>query len=162
MPRILLALSIGALFGAGLATSDMTNPAKVQNFLDVAGSWDPSLAFVMGGALVVSALGYQVARRRAAPWLGPRFELPTRTDLDLPLLLGSALFGVGWGLGGFCPGPALVSMGALAPEAVFFGLGMVGGMLLHRAFERLHSLAPPPAARGKHGEHGEQAVKGTS
>ena len=132
MPRILLALSIGALFGAGLATSDMTNPAKVQNFLDVAGSWDPSLAFVMGGALVVSALGYQVARRRAAPWLGPRFELPTRTDLDLPLLLGSALFGVGWGLGGFCPGPALAGLLQGVGGVYLFVAAMLAGILLHR------------------------------
>ena len=132
MSRILVALAIGALFGAGLATSDMTNPVKVQNFLDVAGSWDPSLAFVMGGALVVSALGYQAARRRAAPWLGPRFELPTRMDLDLPLILGSALFGVGWGLGGFCPGPALAGLLQGVGGVYLFVAAMLAGILLHR------------------------------
>jgi len=130
--RTLVGLAIGLLFGAGLALSDMTNPAKVQNFLDVFGSWDPSLAFVMGGALAVSALGYQVARRRDAPWLAPRFQLPDPKDVDLPLLLGAGLFGVGWGLGGFCPGPALAGLLQGSAGVLVFVAAMLVGVALHR------------------------------
>jgi uncharacterized membrane protein YedE/YeeE len=111
----------------------MTNPAKVQNFLDVLGTWDPSLALVMGGALVVSTLGYQMARRREAPWLGARFELPTRKELDAPLLAGSAMFGIGWGLGGFCPGPALAGLVQGAGGVALFVAAMLAGIVLQRA-----------------------------
>lgn len=128
----LVSLSLGVLFGAGLAVSGMTNPAKVQNFLDVFGSFDPSLALVMGGALAVSALGYQIARRREAPWLGERFELPTRSALDAPLLLGAALFGIGWGLGGFCPGPALAGLLQGKGGVYLFVAAMLAGVALHR------------------------------
>lgn len=132
MQRTFSALAIGLLFGAGLATSDMTNPAKVQNFLDVFGSWDASLAFVMGGALAVSALGYQLVRRSRSPWLAERFELPSRRDLDAPLLVGSALFGIGWGLGGFCPGPALAGLLQGVGAVYVFVAAMLGGVALHR------------------------------
>jgi hypothetical protein len=126
-----VALAAGVVFGAGLALADMTNPAKVQNFLDVLGSWDPSLAFVMGTALVTSALGYRVARRRGAPLLAPAFNLPDRTDLDPRLVAGAALFGVGWGLGGFCPGPALAGVLQGVPQVYLFVAAMLTGMWLH-------------------------------
>jgi len=149
MQRNLVALAIGALFGAGLALSDMTNPAKVQNFLDVLGSWDPSLAFVMGGALVISALGYQAARRRAAPWLAGRFELPTRTELDAPLLVGSSLFGVGWGLGGFCPGPALAGLLQGVGGVYLFVAAMLAGIALYRwLYLPMRERGSPPVSAG--------------
>ena len=125
------ALASGVVFGAGLALADMTNPAKVQNFLDVLGSWDPSLAFVMGTALVTSALGYRVARRRGAPLLAPAFTLPDRRDLDAKLVAGAGLFGVGWGLGGFCPGPALAGLLQGVPQVYPFVFAMLVGMWLH-------------------------------
>lgn len=127
----LAALVAGTVFGAGLALADMTNPLKVQNFLDVAGAWDASLAFVMGAALVVAALGYRLARRREAPWLAPAFALPTRSEPDAKLVTGAALFGVGWGLGGLCPGPALAGLLQGVPELFLFALAMVAGVLLH-------------------------------
>ena len=125
------ALLAGIAFGAGLALADMTNPAKVQNFLDFFGSWDPSLAFVMGSALVVSALGSRVAQRRRAPWLAATFSMPTRRDLDARLVAGAALFGVGWGLGGLCPGPALAGLLQGVPQVYLFVAAMAAGVLLH-------------------------------
>jgi uncharacterized membrane protein YedE/YeeE len=127
----LAALAAGVVFGAGLALADMTNPAKVQNFLDVLGAWDASLAFVMGTALVTSALGYRVARRRGAPLLASAFALPERSDLDLRLVAGAALFGVGWGLGGLCPGPALAGLLQGVPQLYVFVAAMLAGMALH-------------------------------
>ena len=132
MRSYLAAIGSGLVFGAGLALSDMTNPAKVQNFLDFLGSWDPSLALVMGGALAVSALGYQIARRRGSPLLATRFSIPTRRDLDPELLAGAALFGVGWGIGGFCPGPALAGLLQGAEGVYVFVAAMLGGIALHR------------------------------
>jgi len=126
------ALATGFVFGAGLAVADMTNPAKVQNFLDFFGSWDPSLAFVMGGALATTAAGYALVRRRDAPWLAAAFAFPTRREIDVPLLAGAALFGVGWGLGGFCPGPALAGLFQGVPEVYVFVLSMLAGVALHR------------------------------
>lgn len=123
---------VGLLFGCGLAISGMTLPSKVLGFLDVAGRWDASLAFVMVGAIGVHALAYRLIDRRGRPWLAAHFQRPTRKDLDAPLLIGAALFGVGWGMGGFCPGPALVSLGGLAPHALAFVVAMSVGMLLHR------------------------------
>ena len=125
-------LLAGVLFGAGLAVSQMTNPAKVQNFLDVLGSWDPSLAFVMGVALAVAAVGFAAARRRPAPLFAEAFELPTRRDLDAELLGGAALFGVGWGLSGFCPGPALAALVQGVAAVYAFVAAMLAGMALHR------------------------------
>jgi len=127
----------GIVFGAGLAISGMTNPAKVLAFLDIAGRWDPTLAFVMGGALLVSAGGYQIARRRESSWLGEAIAIPTRRDIDAPLLGGAVLFGAGWGLVGLCPGPALANLFRGSPEvAIFVGamvLGVVGYRLAMRS-----------------------------
>jgi hypothetical protein len=131
MTTWLSSLAAGVVFGAGLALADMTNPAKVQNFLDVFGAWDPSLALVMGTALVTSALGYRVARRRGAPLLASVFSLPDRSDLDLRLAAGAALFGVGWGLGGLCPGPALAGLLQGVPQFYVFVAAMLVGMWLH-------------------------------
>ncbi len=135
--RPLLALVCGALFGAGLAVSGMMNPAKVLNFLDLAGAWDPSLGLVMAAALAVSAPAWQIAARRRRPLLAARFETPTRTDLDPRLLGGAAVFGLGWGLSGLCPGPALAVLVTGLPGALVFLAAMVGGMLAYR-------LLPPP------------------
>jgi uncharacterized membrane protein YedE/YeeE len=119
----------GLLFGVGLLLSGMTQPAKVLGFLDVFGVWDPTLAFVMAAALVVSFVGFRVARQRAKPVLAPEHLWPTRTDIDPPLLIGSALFGVGWGLVGLCPGPALVNLATLMPQVVAFVLAMAAGLV---------------------------------
>ncbi len=121
----------GLVFGLGLIASGMTNPAKVQGFLDVAGRWDPSLAFVMAGAIAVMALATAWARRGSAAWNGEAYSWPTAQGVDRPLVLGGVLFGVGWGVGGFCPGPALVAMGAGWGDAWIFGAAMLAGMALH-------------------------------
>ncbi|WP_114944037.1 DUF6691 family protein [Microvirga calopogonii] len=132
MPLILSAFASGLLFGLGLIVSQMVNPAKVLGFLDIFGRWDPSLALVMGGAVAVSALGTLIARRRGVPVLAPRLEIPTRRDLDPRLIGGAALFGVGWGLVGLCPGPALVGL-TFGPWQVFvFVAAMIVGMALFR------------------------------
>jgi uncharacterized membrane protein YedE/YeeE len=128
----LAALLSGLLFGVGLSISGMMNPAKVQNFLDVAGHWDPSLAFVMGAALAVSSAGQFLVHRLHAPVLAAEFSLPTRRELDLKLLLGAGLFGVGWGAAGFCPGPALANLAFARSEAVIFVLAMLVGIGLYR------------------------------
>jgi len=126
-------LVAGALFGVGLALSGMTQPAKVVGFLDVLGDWDPSLAFVMLGALAVYAGAYHgVAVKMVRPSHAARFDLPRLSSIDGPLLVGAAIFGVGWGLGGFCPGPALVAFGAGGAAALWFVPAMVLGMLLHQ------------------------------
>ena len=126
------ALGTGALFGVGLTSSGMVQPLKVVGFLDVAGAWDPTLALVMGGALAVTALCFPVILRRGRPLWAESFSLPTRRDVDARLLAGSMLFGIGWGLGGFCPGPALASLALGAPGAWIFTAAMTAGMLLHR------------------------------
>ena len=129
----ILAQFIAALvFGIGLVISGMANPAKVLNFLDVAGSWDPSLAFVMGGALAVTMIGYRLVLARPKPILAPAFLLPARRAIDARLLLGAAIFGIGWGLAGFCPGPALTSLGLGAPGTLAFVPAMLVGMAAAR------------------------------
>lgn len=144
MPLILSAFASGLLFGLGLVISQMVNPAKVLGFLDVFGSWDPSLALVMAGAVGVSALGTWIARGRGAPVLARRLELPTRRDLDPRLIGGAALFGIGWGLVGFCPGPALTAL-TFGPWTVFvFVAAMGAGMILFAALPTL----PTQALRG--------------
>jgi len=131
MPRLIVALFAGALFGVGLAVSEMTNPAKIIGFLDVAGEWDPTLMFVMGGALLVTIPAFRLILRRPHPLLADGFALPTKTALDGRLLGGAALFGVGWGLSGFCPGPAVVALvTGLLPVFAFVG-AMVGGMAIY-------------------------------
>jgi uncharacterized membrane protein YedE/YeeE len=121
---------IGVLFGLGLIISGMTNPAKILAFLDLAGTWDPSLIFVMGGAVLVGLIAFYLAKNRTQSFLGGAMQIPTRRDIDRPLIIGSALFGVGWGLAGFCPGPALVSLGSGELKALVFVVAMLGGMLL--------------------------------
>ena len=141
---------LGLLFGAGLVISGMTQPAKVVNFLNIAGSWDASLAFVMGGAMGVNLIATRLMPRLAAPIFGGAFALPTRTDIDPRLVGGAALFGVGWGLGGFCPGPALVSVVGGASEALIFVGAMLGGMaLFHLADTTLLAPAKPAGEAGK-------------
>jgi len=126
----------GAVFAVGLAISGMTRPAKVVGFLDLSGAWDPSLAFVMVGAIAVHFVATRVITRRSRPLFDERFHLPTRKDLDARLLLGAAVFGVGWGLGGFCPGPGLVSAASGSLPAVVFVVGMTLGMFGEHALAR--------------------------
>jgi uncharacterized protein len=129
------ALLIGLLFGLGLIVSGMTNPAKVLAFLDVTGAWDPSLALVMAGAITVAAPGFFFARRIPRSLNGQPMRLPVAPRIDRRLLTGSALFGTGWGLAGFCPGPALVGAGAGEAKALIFVIAMIGGMTLFRLWE---------------------------
>ena len=134
--RLLAALLAGLLFGAGLAVSGMMNPAKVLGFLDLAGAWDPSLALVMGAALAVAAPAFRIAAARPRPALAPAFELPPARTVDARLLGGAALFGIGWGLVGLCPGPAVAVLVTGAPAALVFFVAMMAGMLLHRLLAR--------------------------
>jgi uncharacterized membrane protein YedE/YeeE len=127
---------VGLLFGIGLLVSGMTDPAKVLGFLDLAGAWDPSLAFVMGGAILVGLVAFAAAKTRTQSLLGGAMHLPTSRDIDRRLVIGSLLFGAGWGLAGFCPGPGLVAMGAGEPKAALFVAAMVGGMLLFEVIDR--------------------------
>lgn len=132
MVRVLSALLIGLVFGAGIALSGMANPAKVLNFFDVAGHWDPSLAFVMGGALLVTAFGYRFVLKRRAPLFDRQFHLPTSRTLDLPLLAGAAVFGVGWGITGFCPGGSIPALGLGQGPAFIFVASMLTGIAVAR------------------------------
>jgi uncharacterized membrane protein YedE/YeeE len=129
MPLI-FSLLAGTIFGAGLSLSDMVNPARVLNFLDVAGHWDPTLIFVMAGGLAVTTLGYKLIFRRSSPLVDARFHLPTQRQIDLPLVGGSALFGVGWGLAGICPGPAIADLVTLDPKILLFVAAMMTGMIV--------------------------------
>lgn len=129
------AFATGLVFGIGLILSGMTDPSKVIGFLDLAGRWDPSLAFVMVGAIVVGMAGYAVARKRTAAFLGGAMHLPAGGRIDRRLVLGSLVFGAGWGLAGFCPGPALVSLGAGQDKAVVFVIAMLAGMALYEIAE---------------------------
>lgn len=126
---IIVNLALGLLFGVGLVISGMSDPAKVLNFLDLAGTFDPSLAFVMGGAVLVTFFGFRLTLKRAHPLFAPRFQLPTRRDIDTRLIVGPALFGIGWGLGGFCPGPAFTALGLAASGTLVFVPAMLIGML---------------------------------
>ena len=146
MAKTVSAFTIGLLFGIGLLVSGMANPAKVLAFLDVTGHWDPSLAFVMAGAVAVSAAGYRVARRRGRPVLAPRLDIPTRRDLDPRLLVGAAVFGLGWGLAGLCPGPALTILSVVPAPAATFVAAMAVGMLMFRLVPS--STSNPKAVRG--------------
>lgn len=133
--RVLTALVSGVLFGVGLAVGGMTQPSKVVGFLDVAGSWDPSLAFVMAGAIAVFLPLFRIINRRGAPVFERSFSVPTRRDFDARLVTGTALFGIGWGLAGYCPGPAITSLGSLAPNALLFTSAMIVGFGLKRALD---------------------------
>ncbi len=136
MAAILSSLAVGALFGAGLAISRMMYPEKVIGFLDVAGNWDPTLIMVMIGAVAAAAPGLALARKRGAPAFGGAFQIPTRRDIDAPLVAGAAVFGVGWGLAGFCPGPAIAALSTGAAPAFVFAAAMLAGMALFQAFRR--------------------------
>lgn len=134
----LAALFVGAIFGAGVVLSDMVNPGRVQAFLDVAGQWDPTLMFVMGAALIPSALAYLLRRKLMRPVLAGRFFIPENAAPDRRLLVGAALFGIGWGIAGLCPGPALAGLALGAWQAWLFVAAMLVGMVAHR-------LLPAPA-----------------
>ena len=142
--RVAVNLVLGVLFGLGLLLAGMVDPAKVQNFLDVAGTWDPSLAFVMAGAIAVTAAGFALVRRRARPILEPAFQLPTRSDIDANLVVGAAIFGIGWGLGGLCPGPALTGLTLAAPGTFAFVAAMFVGVALGTLFVRRGETKPAP------------------
>lgn len=133
---VLLQFVIGLIFGLGLVVSGMSDPAKVLNFLDLggirAGTWDPSLAFVMAGAVAVTFIGFRFVLKRPQPLFAERFHLPARDDLDRRIVAGPAIFGIGWGLAGFCPGPALTALGFGAPAAFLFVAAMLAGMVLAR------------------------------
>ena len=130
------AFLVGLLFGLGLIISGMTDPSKVIGFLDLAGAWDPSLAFVMGGAILIGTTAFTVAKKRQRSLLGAPMRLSSATGLDSRLLLGSLVFGIGWGMSGFCPGPAVVSAAAGQPKAWIFVAAMLAGMALHNMIER--------------------------
>jgi hypothetical protein len=132
----LAGLVAGTVFGLGLGVSQMVDPNKVLAFLDIAGTWDPSLMFVLGGAVAVAALGFRLVQLRPAPWLGDRFHLSSAVAIDAPLLAGAALFGVGWGLAGYCPGPAIASLGFGNAEALWFLPAMLAGTGLQRWQQR--------------------------
>ena len=137
--RLIASYIIGLIFGIGISISGMANPAKVLNFFDVAGTWDPSLIFVMGGAVVVTFIGYRVVLKRPAPMLEQKFQLPTRRDLDLPLIGGAAVFGIGWGIAGFCPGGALPALGTGRSEVFIFVAALLAGIFAVNVFRRLQA-----------------------
>lgn len=140
----LTAFIVGLLFGLGLILSGMTDPGKVQGFLDLFGNWDPSLAFVMGGAIAVGFFAYALAKQRTRTFLGGALHLPKATQIDKRLVIGSLTFGVGWGLAGFCPGPGLVSMASGEVKGLVFVAAMVAGMAVFEWLERLSTLKPAP------------------
>lgn len=129
--RDLISLCSGLIFGVGLIASGMTQPTKVQAFLDVFGAWDPSLALVMGGAIAVGSVAFAIARRRRTSWSGDALQIPTSTTIDRRLIGGGVLFGIGWGLAGFCPGPALVAASSGVVSAWIFVAAMLVGMAVH-------------------------------
>jgi uncharacterized membrane protein YedE/YeeE len=129
--RGILAAASGLIFGLGLIAGGMTDPGKVKGFLDIFGKWDPSLGLVMGGAIAVGVFAFAAAARRKLSWTGDPIDLPRSTVIDARLLLGGALFGAGWGIGGFCPGPALVALGSGLPAAAIFVVAMLVGMVIH-------------------------------
>ena len=149
MARLLASFVAGLVFGAGLLLAGMANPAKVLGFLDLAGAWDPSLALVMAGAVAVGSVAFALAKRRRVALLGAPMQLPTARRIDRPLVVGSALFGIGWGLAGFCPGPALVALGEGAAQAAVFVAAMVAGMALHAWRDRMSGTRVAAAPVGQ-------------
>jgi uncharacterized membrane protein YedE/YeeE len=138
---LLTSLLAGLVFGLGLIVSGMANPAKVLGFLDLAGAWDPSLAFVMVGAIAVGLVAFAVARKRSVSFLGADMKLPTARDIDRRLVGGSMVFGIGWGVAGFCPGPGLVALGIGEAKAIVFVAAMLAGMGLFELLERRRQAA---------------------
>jgi hypothetical protein len=136
MPLVLASFGCGLVFGLGLLISGMTEPEKVLGFLDFFGAWDATLAFVMAGAVIVAGAGFALARRRNAPLFAAKFSWPSPSDIDAPLVAGSALFGIGWGLSGICPGPALVNLAGLAAPMIVFVAAMVLGMFGYELWQR--------------------------
>ncbi len=135
---ILSQYCIGVLFGFGLIISGMTNPQKILSFLDIAGLWDPSLIFVMGGAILVGLAGFYLAKKRSEAFFGGALHIPARKDITKPLIIGSIVFGIGWGIAGFCPGPALVSLGGGQIKALVFVIAMLAGSLFCEKFFSAH------------------------
>tara|TARA_Y100000310_G_C20406699_1_gene679998 strand:- start:201 stop:623 length:423 start_codon:yes stop_codon:yes gene_type:complete len=131
MRAIIASLLCGLLFGLGLLISGMSNPARVLNFLDLSANWDATLAFVMGGAILVAAPGMYWVRKRNKPMFANKFDIPTSKTIDAKLILGSAAFGIGWGISGFCPGPAVVAIASFQTDVLLFVAAMIAGMLLH-------------------------------
>ena len=145
----LLAFASGLVFGCGILLSGMANPAKILNFFDIAGTWDPSLAFVMGGALAIAAVGFRLVWRSAKPLAAETFQVPANQRIDQRLILGSALFGIGWGMAGFCPGGAIPALGLMRWEVFAFVAAMALGIALARAFDpRLSKPAGPRSVTG--------------
>ena len=138
---VFASLLAGLVFGLGLIVSGMADPAKVLGFLDLGGAWDPSLAFVMAGAIAVGALAFAVARKRAVSFLGATMKLPTSRDIDARLVIGSVVFGIGWGVAGFCPGPGLVALGMGEVKALVFVMAMLLGMGAFELLERRRQAA---------------------
>jgi hypothetical protein len=150
MPMMLASFGCGLLFGAGLLISGMTQPAKVLGFLDIFGAWDATLAFVMAGAVAVTAAGFALARRRGTALLTTTLQWPSRRDIDAPLVSGAALFGIGWGLAGLCPGPALVDLAGLSLPVIVFVAAMTAGMLGHDLWQarRVSQMTAPVRTDG--------------
>jgi hypothetical protein len=150
MRHLVPAFLIGLLFGLGIVISGMVNPAKVLNFFDFAGTWDPSLAFVMGGALAVTFIGYRLVLARPQPLLAERFHLPGARDVDARLVGGAALFGIGWGMAGFCPGGALPALGTGRSEVLFFVAALIAGIYTAQWLLRLRqkgAASPQPVQK---------------
>jgi len=139
---IFASFACGLIFGVGLLISGMTQTEKVLGFLDLFGAWDATLAFVMAGAVAVSSIGFVLARRRGAPMFAAQSLWPTRKDIDTPLVIGSVLFGIGWGLVGLCPGPALVNLAGLSLPVIVFVAAMAAGMIGHDVWEKQKTAAP--------------------
>lgn len=144
--RIISAYLIGLIFGVGISISGMANPAKVLNFFDVAGTWDPSLIFVMGGALVTTFIGYKLVFGRSAPIIEDSFQVPTNRKIDLKLVGGSAVFGIGWGIAGFCPGGALPALGTGRFEVFAFVLALLAGIFIARFLQSYGTPKAQPSA----------------
>lgn len=144
--RLVLLYLIGLIFGVGILISGMANPAKVLNFFDIAGTWDPSLIFVMGGALVTTFIGYRLVFRRPAPMLEPKFQVPASRVIDLKLVGGSAVFGIGWGIAGFCPGGALPALGTGRWEVLAFTAALIAGIFIARFLQSIAAGTKPASA----------------
>lgn len=142
--RLISTFLIGLVFGLGIVISGMANPAKVLNFFDIAGSWDPSLALVMGGALITTLIGYRFVLARPGPVLAERFQLPTSTRIDARLIGGSAIFGIGWGIAGFCPGGAIPALGTGRSEVLIFVSSLIVGLLATRFFTNMQQRGEAP------------------
>jgi uncharacterized membrane protein YedE/YeeE len=142
MPLVLVSFACGLVFGAGLLISGMTQTGKVLGFLDIFGAWDATLAFVMAGAVAVSSIGFVLARRRGTPVFAAQSLWPTRKDIDAPLVIGATLFGIGWGLVGLCPGPALVNLAGLSVPVIVFVAAMAAGMIGHDVWSKQKAATP--------------------